>query len=152
MRNPERLARAKRLQTLQEQMRRAAEWDLAETQRQKLAVGESEAALLRALGEDLASGLFLEAAARRLKALAGEMAALDAAAARQHEAVREQALAQKRSERRVAHLDAECRREAERRDLQARLEDMIARRTAIPGDDAGGTAEGGTALGGASLP
>ncbi|WP_407527430.1 hypothetical protein [Methylobacterium oryzisoli] len=125
MRKPKTIARAERLMDLQGQMRRAAEWDLAETRRRIAALEAGQAELLAALS-DQAGGLFLEAAARRLRGLAGEAADLGRTAERQAEAVREQALAQKRSERRLARLGAEHRREEERRDLLARLDALAA--------------------------
>lgn len=126
MRKPKAIARAERLMDLQAQMRRAAEWDLAETRRRIGALEGSQAELLRALS-DGAGGLFLEAAARRLRGLAGEAADLGRTAEQQAEAVREQALAQKRSERRLARLGAEHRREEERRELLAQLDALAAR-------------------------
>ncbi|MGY2050556.1 hypothetical protein [Methylobacterium sp. JK268] len=126
MRTANRLARAKRLMALQEQMRRAAEWELAETRRRVEAADAQESALLGSLGDTAVAGLFLEAAARCLRTIAGERSALDAAAQRQQEAVRERALAQKRSERQVASLGAQARREDERRDLLERLDGLAA--------------------------
>jgi hypothetical protein len=124
----DRLARVERLLAVQEQMRRTAEWELAATRRHAAEIRDSEAELMARLSQEgPLHGLFLDAAARRLKALARDAAAADALAARQEAAARERALEQKRSERRIGHLAAEGRREDERRDALDRLDAIVAR-------------------------
>ena len=109
-----RLARAERLTAVQAQMRRAAEWQLAQLRRDAQAVEADRAALLAAVGSSGHGHLFLEAANRRLRGLAARATELEQAAARQQEAVREQGLAQKRAELGAERIEGLLRRERER--------------------------------------
>ena len=125
-----RLKRAERLTAVQEQMRRAAEWQLAAIRRDADAVEQDRAALLSALGGDSHGHLFLEAANRRLRALASRATELEQAAARQSDAVREQGLAQKRAELGAERVGDLLRRERERVEGIERLDGLAQRRDA----------------------
>ncbi|MEH3147173.1 MAG: hypothetical protein PGN34_17885 [Methylobacterium frigidaeris] len=130
----ERLARAGRLLKVQEQMRRGAEWELAATRGRAAEIREAEADLMTRLSaEGPLHGLFLDSAARRLRALARDAAAAEALAQQQEAVARERALEQKRSERRIGHLAAERRQEQERRDALDRLDGIVARGEREPG-------------------
>lgn len=121
-----RLERMERLVRVQEQMRRAAELDLAATRERAAALEADRAALLGSLGEGAFGHLLLEAANRRLRTLATEATELEAQAARQTEALRERGLAGKRAEAMQGRLEEAHAREAERRAILDRL-DGIAR-------------------------
>lgn len=125
-----RLKRADRLTAVQEQMRRAAEWQLAQTRRDAEAVEADRAALLAALGSASHGHLFLEAANRRLRAIAARATELEQVAARQTEAVREQGLAQKRAELGAERVGELLRRERERVEGIERLDALAQPRDA----------------------
>ena len=124
MRDDRRLERAARLVRVQEQMRRAAELDLAATRERRASIEADRAALLGSLSEGAFGHLLLEAANRRLRGLAAEATALEAEAARQAEALRERGLAGKRAEAMHERLDAAHRREAARREILDRLDGL----------------------------
>ncbi|WP_232630659.1 hypothetical protein [Methylobacterium sp. Leaf118] len=125
-----RLKRAERLTAVQEQMRRAAEWQLAQTRRDAEAVEADRAALLAALGGSSHGHLFLEAANRRLRAIAARATELEQVAAREAEAVREQGLAQKRAELGAERVGDLLRRERERVEGIERLDGLAQPRDA----------------------
>lgn len=125
-----RLKRAERLTAVQEQMRRAAEWQLAQTRRDAEAVEADRAALLAALGGSSHGHLFLEAANRRLRAIAARATELEQVAAREAEAVREQGLAQKRAELGAERVGDLLRRERERVEAIERLDGLAQPRDA----------------------
>lgn len=109
-----RLKRAERLTAVQEQMRRAAEWQLAQTRRDAEAVEADRAALLAAVGSSAHGHLFLEASNRRLRGLAARATELEGIAAAQSDAVREQGLALKRAELNAERIETLLERERER--------------------------------------
>lgn len=121
-----RLERMERLVRVQEQMRRAAEIDLAATRERAAVLEADRAALLGSLGGGGFGHLLLEAANRRLRTLAAEATELEAQAARQAETLRERGLAGKRAEAMQERLEEAHQREAERRAILDRL-DGIAR-------------------------
>ncbi|MCJ2083904.1 hypothetical protein [Methylobacterium sp. J-090] len=123
----QRLERARRLLTVQEQMRGIAERDLAATRRELARVEADRAAMLTTLAGETMHGLFLDAAARRLRGLAGEATQLDATAAQQAGAVRERGLAEKRVARQVETLARTRTREREQADALEQLDLMAAR-------------------------
>jgi hypothetical protein len=129
----QRLERARRLLTVQEQMRGIAERDLAATRRDLARVEADRAAMLTTLAGETMHGLFLDAAARRLRALAGEATQLDATAARQAGAVRERGLAEKRSERHVEGLATVQAHERAQRAMLEQLDLLAARGPAHDG-------------------
>ncbi|MCJ2031133.1 hypothetical protein MKK50_17355 [Methylobacterium sp. J-043] len=125
-----RLKRAERLTAVQEQMRRAAEWQLAETRRNAEAVEADRAALLAAVGSSAHGHLFLEAANRRLRGLAARATELERIAASQADDVREQGLAQKRAELSAERIETLLGRERDRIDAMERLDGLAQRRDA----------------------
>lgn len=127
MRTSLRLARAGRLLKVQEQMRGMAERDLAVTQRRAAQVEVDRKLLLDTLAGETMQGLFLEAAARRLRAMASEATELGATAARQAQVVRERGLGEKRAERQVDALARTRDREREQHALLEQLDAMAAR-------------------------
>lgn len=122
-----RLIRAQRLLKVQEQMRGIAERDLAETRAKAAKVEADRAAMLATLAGETMQGLFLDAAARRLRALAGEATDLAATAARQSETVRARGLAEKRAERQAEGLVRLRAHEREQADMLEQLDLMVAR-------------------------
>ncbi|WP_264050745.1 hypothetical protein [Methylobacterium flocculans] len=122
-----RLQRAQRLLKVQEQMRGLAERDLAQTRARVAKVEADRAAMLATLAGETLHGLFLESAARRLRALAGEAGDLAATAARQAETVRERGLAEKRAERQAEGLATLRAREREQAEMRDQLDLMVAR-------------------------
>ncbi|CAO4175886.1 hypothetical protein [Methylorubrum populi] len=125
-----RLKRAERLTAVQEQMRRAAELQLAQTRREADGVEADRAALLAAVGSSTHGHLFLEAANRRLRGLATRATELEAIAAQQSDAVREQGLARKRAELNAERIEGLLDRERERAEAMERLDTLAQRRDA----------------------
>lgn len=125
-----RLKRAERLTAVQEQMRRAAELQLAQTRREADGVEADRAALLAAVGSATHGHLFLEAANRRLRGLATRATELEAIAAQQSDAVREQGLARKRAELNAERIEGLLDRERERAEAMERLDTLAQRRDA----------------------
>lgn len=125
-----RLKRAERLTAVQEQMRRAAEWQLAQTRRDADAVEADRAALLAAVGSSAHGHLFLEASNRRLRGLAARATELERIAASQTAEVREQGLALKRAELNAERIETLLDRERERVEAIERLDGLAQRRDA----------------------
>lgn len=125
-----RLKRAERLTAVQEQMRRAAEWQLAQTRRDAEAVEADRAALLASVGSSAHGHLFLEAANRRLRGLAARATELERIAAAQTDAVREQGLALKRAELSAERIGTSLGRERERLEAMERLDGLARARDA----------------------
>ena len=125
-----RLKRAERLTAVQEQMRRAAEWQLAQTRRDADAVEADRAALLEAVGSSAHGHLFLEASNRRLRGLAARATELERIAASQADDVREQGLALKRAELNAERIETLLDRERERVEAMERLDGLAQRRDA----------------------
>ncbi|HEV2541928.1 MAG TPA: hypothetical protein VGU70_04085 [Methylobacterium sp.] len=125
-----RLKRAERLTAVQEQMRRAAEWQLAQTRRDADAVEADRAALLAAVGSSAHGHLFLEASNRRLRGLAARATELERIAASQTAELREQGLALKRAELNAERIETLLDRERERVEAMERLDGLAQRRDA----------------------
>ena len=125
-----RLKRAERLTAVQEQMRRAAEWQLAQTRRDADAVEADRAALFAAVGSSAHGHLFLEASNRRLRGLAARATELERIAASQTAEVREQGLALKRAELNAERIESLLDRERERVEAIERLDGLAQRRDA----------------------
>ncbi|MFH6784611.1 MULTISPECIES: hypothetical protein [Methylobacterium] len=123
----DRLKRAQRLVTVQEQMRRAAEIALAATRERAAGIEADRARLLAALASSDHGPMLLEATARRLRNLAAEATALEAEAAAQADAVRERGLARKRAEALTERRAEDHRREVDKRDDLERLDGLAAR-------------------------
>lgn len=123
----DRLKRAQRLVTVQEQMRKAAEIALAATRARAAEVEADRARLLAALASSDHGPMLLEATARRLRGLATQATAIEAEAAAQAAAVRERGLGQKRAEALAERRTEDHRREADKRDDLERLDGLAAR-------------------------
>lgn len=130
--DPRRLERAKRLMRVQEQMRRAAEIDLAGSRDRAAAVEADRAALLATLGRGQFGPLLLGAANRRLQGLAVQATDIAGEIAQQADALRERALAEKRAEALVERAAGAQARERDRRALLETLDGLVRR----PPDDA----------------
>lgn len=127
MRPSLRLARAKRLVAVQEQMRRLAERDLAATRRDIAQTEADRAGLLRVLAEERMQGLFLDAASSHLRRIAEKATQLTATASAQEANVLERGLAEKRTERWAEGLARDLREEEGRRDALEQLDLLVAR-------------------------
>lgn len=119
-----RLQRAKRLMNVQEQMRRAAELDLAATRGRIDAVETDRRALLASLTLSTHGDLLLESTNKRLRSLAAQATELEQEVGRQVEAVRECGMAEKRAETQVERVSRICRDEAERVEALDRLDSL----------------------------
>lgn len=105
---------AKRLLSVQRQLRKIEEAKLAEVQRRLQDVKDEQVALVAAMNDDGAlQGLFLDTMARRLKSLAELEGKVEVLVARQAMAVRVEATKEKAAEK------LSDRREAEARSLEA---------------------------------
>lgn len=122
-----RLARAERLLSVQEQMRRLAERDLAATRREVAGTEADRARLLETLAGETMQGLFLDAAARHLRRIAERATELGARVERQGEAARARGLAEKRAERWVEGLARDERAEDAKREALEQLDLLVAR-------------------------
>ncbi|AWN46012.1 hypothetical protein DK419_06535 [Methylobacterium terrae] len=123
----DRLKRAQRLVAVQEQMRRAAEVELAGIRERAAGIEADRARLLAALASSDHGPMLLEVTSRRLRSLAAQATALEAEAAAQAEAVRERGLAKKRAEALSERRADDHRREADKRDDLERLDGLAAR-------------------------
>jgi len=124
----ERLRKIRRIQRVQEDLHRLAEWRLSVLAREERVLAERQEALIASLNEDdVLHGLFVEAMARRLKTLAGEAERLRAAQEVQTERVLDEARRLKRAERMGDRAAADHRRGSEKRDLAALIEALAAR-------------------------
>jgi hypothetical protein len=122
-----RLKRAQRLVTVQEQMRRVAEIELAATRERGAQIEADRVRLLAALASSDHGPMLLEATAKRLRGLAVRATAIEAEMAAQADAVRERGLAQKRAEALAERRADDHRREADKRDDLERLDSLAAR-------------------------
>jgi hypothetical protein len=118
----------------QRQLHRAAEWQLARLQRQEAELEEDQRSLIAALNDDNAlQGLFIEATAKRMRAVARKIDATKEAKAQQAREVAAQASRVKRAERLAETVEREHRRDEERRDLAEVIEQALAhRRASLP--------------------
>jgi hypothetical protein len=95
-----RLRKIERLLALQEQLHRLAEWKLAALDRKKAELASDQASLVGALNrDDPLHGVFIEAMARRLNALAREADRVNRARAAASRRLTEEGLTLKRAER-----------------------------------------------------
>jgi hypothetical protein len=95
-----RLRKIERLLALQEQLHRLAEWKLAALDRKQAELASDQASLIGALNrDDPLHGVFIEAMARRLNALAREADRVNRARAAASRRLAEEGLTLKRAER-----------------------------------------------------
>ena len=129
----QRLKSLSRLFEVQKQLHRAAEARLAILKRQEAEIETETCELIAALNRDDAlRGLFLDAAVRRLRALADRGDQL----ARAREAQAQEALRHgarlKQAERMLSAAAAQARREAEKSLLADIVEDLASRHASLP--------------------
>lgn len=129
-----RLNKTKRLLRVQEQLHRITEWKIAALQRQATELEQAREEIIRTFNEDDAlHGLFVEAASRRLQALAGQASQVRQEQDRQKGIALEQAMQVKRTERMIGSLSAEHRRELEKKDLLVLLDGIVSKdRASLP--------------------
>jgi len=125
----DRLAKVRRIQAVQAELHRLAEWRLAGLARKQQELAEEQTVLIETLNdEDQLHGLFVGAMARRLRTLAGETERVKVAHEAQTDRVLDEARRLKQAERMVDRVSVDHRRETEKRDLQALVEALLARR------------------------
>lgn len=125
----DRLAKIRRIQAVQAELHRLAEWRLASLARKQEELATEQTVLIASLNdEDQLHGLFVGAMARRLRALAGETERVKVAREAQADRVLDEARRLKQAERMVDRASVDHRREAEKRELQALVEALLARR------------------------
>ena len=126
-----RLPKAKRVLKVQEQLHEIAEWRLAGLQRRATEVREAQASLMETLNDEAPlHGLFVEPAARRLRALAVQESEVKQEQERQAQVVLDHAMSVKRTERMVATLAIDARRALEKKADLAQLDLLANRRDA----------------------
>lgn len=129
-----RIRKARRLAALQDQLHRASEWKLAGI---RTDISENEGtrtALLSTLTDDTLGPLLVEVAARRLKAVAQERAALGQAEDAQKGKVLEEAQRLKRAERMLDKVKAADALARDKADFDTLL-DQVAAKSARAGSD-----------------
>lgn len=125
----DRLKKLRRIQAVQADLHKLAEWRLAVLARKEQELAEDQEALIGTLNsDDSLHGLFVPAMARRLRALAGETEVVRAARETQTERVLEEAKRLKRTERMSDRAAVDHARESEKVELQRLVEGLIARR------------------------
>jgi hypothetical protein len=114
---------AQRLLCVQRQLRRIEEAKLADLQRRLQDIKDEQVSLVGTMNDDGAlQGLFLDAMARRLKALAEQEDKVEVLANRQAVAVRVEATKEKAAEKLAKRREAEARALEAQKELDAILE------------------------------
>ncbi|KAB0264311.1 hypothetical protein [Microvirga brassicacearum] len=123
-----------RILRVQRQLQTISEWKLAELQRKKSELEQSQSALIETLGDTRnLYGLFVDAAAKRLQNLAGQAAEVEVARVTQREVTLQRAMQVKRTERMAAALSETDRRTTEKNDLLEILDSWMGRETQASG-------------------
>lgn len=123
----DRRKRIERLLKVQDQLHRIEEWRLAEAQQQLDGLVRDQQELIDSLNADNGlQGLFMDAAARRLKSLAGQQRASGAAKDDQAERVLETGARRGVAEKLFAAATRQARREEEESELKDATERVAA--------------------------
>jgi hypothetical protein len=123
-----RLQKTRRLLKLQAQLHEIDKWKLAELQQKVAGLQEEQSALIMTLNDDeTLHGLFVEARAKRLQALAAEEVQVRQAQERQTKIAFDRAMKVKRTERAVDKLIVEHRRHVEKKDYLSLLDILAAK-------------------------
>lgn len=123
-----RLQKTRRLLKLQEQLHEIDKWKLSELQQRVAGLQEEQSALIVTLNDDeTLHGLFVEARAKRLQALAAEEVQVKQAQKRQSKIALDRAMKVKRTERAVDKLTVEHRRHVEKKDYLSLLDILAAK-------------------------
>lgn len=127
-----RLEAARRVQAIQEQMRRLAEWQKEEIDRQARAAQAEQQAIIESFNgdDDPLAGLFVDVMARRLQRVALEMRLLEARSAEQTQRILTETAREKQAGKLATRLAGEERRRAEDRSLAEIVDAGEARRHA----------------------
>ncbi len=121
-----RVKKARRILALQKQLHRKEEWKLAEFDRQHAQLTAAQGEIITALNENQAlHGLFIDAAARRLRSLAQEAERVACQRRLQAEKLIARAAQLKCAERLSLRLEQETRRESRQRELMDILERCV---------------------------
>lgn len=118
-----RLQKTRRLLKLQEQLHEIDKWKLVELQQKAAGLQKEQSALIMTLNDDeTLHGLFVEARAKRLQALAAEEVQVKQAQEQQAKVALDGAMKVKRTERVVGRLTVEYRRHVEKKDYLSLLD------------------------------
>jgi hypothetical protein len=132
------LVRARRILALQEQLHRVEHWRLLELQRRSAELDNERQELIAALNDDEAlAGLFLDATARRLVAIARAADDIARQEQLQGDRVAEQATLVACAERLHEEVSVEARRESERQALSEVIDGLVGAATQAPRKIAG---------------
>lgn len=118
----DRLAKARRIVAVREQMHKIAEWEQARLVREHASLERTRGELLASYDHDQFGRLFAESVARRLAQVSRAAQVVVEAKSRQEEKVREEALALKRAERLETSAEEAARSEADKKAFQALVE------------------------------
>ena len=117
-----------RILSVQQQLYRIEEWKLADLERTLEQVGASERDLIRALNEDDAlQGLFIDALARRLRALAEQAAKVGEERVAQSARLLEHAARKICAERLAETVDQQAARATDKKELLDTIERCLGR-------------------------
>jgi len=124
----QRVKKMDRIRKVQQQLHKMAEWELVRLQQKGTELKAAQVAVIEALNDDeKLSGLFVDAASKRLRAFATEADQVEQRRHKQAEETLDRAMQVKRTEKMLSSLKEDHRRESERRDLMAILESVVAR-------------------------
>lgn len=118
----DRLAKARRIVAVREQMHKMAEWEQARLAREHADLERTRGELLSSYDHDAFGRLFAESVARRLAQVSRAAQVVVEAKWRQEEKVREEALALKRAEKQESRAQDAARSEADKKAFQTLVE------------------------------
>jgi len=127
----QRIKKLNRVLKVQEHLHRDAERKLSALEREALELKAAQEAILQTMNDhETLHGLFVDVAAKRLQALAGQASRVDGAKAHQRAVTVEKAMQVKRTEKMLSGLKEESRRDDEKKDLVSILERITAKASA----------------------
>ncbi len=118
----DRLAKARRIVAVREQMHKIAEWEQARLAREHADLERTRGELLASYDHEAFGRLFAASVARRLAQVSRAAQVVVEAKSRQEEKVRDEALALKRAERMEGHAEDAARAEADKKAFQVLVE------------------------------
>jgi hypothetical protein len=122
----ERVERLRRVLAVQQQMQRIEEWKLAEIERRIAALDAAQREVIAALNQDSAlHGLFVDATAKRLNALAKDARRAEAEKAQQVPRLTEQTARLRLAERLFATAEVDAQRQLDRTTLLDLIEGIL---------------------------
>ncbi|WP_230533138.1 hypothetical protein [Microvirga roseola] len=126
-----RSVKVERILKVQRQLHKLSELKLVRLERAIVELRAEEAALIESLNDsDALQGLFVDARAKRLQSLAGQVSQTEATKLVQGQRTLDRAMQAKRAERMADRLEKEDRRQGEKKSLQEILDRLPAKRDA----------------------